>query len=449
MKKQVRNIVLSAFFMLQMSLTLVPAFAAEVTGMAVDVPNHQGKYSGENLIDGDPTTAWVGGGKGIGPGKYIEIDFPSPVALESLTIHNGNQGKGQFDKFRRVSKGVILYPDETRQKFTLKPTTGKQTIPLRPVTAGSIKIIITGVAPGSNDKALGGAKVAVSEITIHGTMVEGDGGEGDIGTETVELVLPSDSDAGLDKEGVPSEAVAVIVKEDSKPEAKSDTQSEAVKPKSAPQPTSVPAVKKVEPAAKPTSVDNKKIVKPQPESRVVAPKVTPKKTVSVKPAIKGVQKKSVKQTKPVPSVSQSGATRLRSAVSVPPDKEMDIGVISPWLDLELVAQIKRYFALLTTLHDSYPDVFTSDIRERERKAFLELQAQMRTKKEFGKHHIAMLEHIGLSFDKPTIREDSAMVRAHGPYRYYLENQAFEISVDSLFSFKKENGKWLINGVLDN
>ena len=145
---------------------------------------------------------------------------------------------------------------------------------------------------------------------------------------------------------------------------------------------------------------------------------------------------------------RSGITRLRASVPVPEDQEMIIGVISPWLDLEFVAQVKRYFALLTTLHDSYPDVFTPDIRERERKSFLELQAQMRAKKRFGAHHIAMLEHIGLSFDKPIIRDDSAMVRVHGPYRYYLGNKAFEYPVDILVSFKKEGGKWLINGIQD-
>jgi len=167
-----------------------------------------------------------------------------------------------------------------------------------------------------------------------------------------------------------------------------------------------------------------------------------------------VKKASVKKPAPrekakaVPLASGPGITRLRASVPVPSDKPLAVGVISPWLDLEFVAQIKRYFALLTTLHDSYPELFTADIRERERKAFLALQARMRSKKQFGKHHIAMLEHIGLSFDKPIIRGDSAMVRVHGPYRYYLENKAFEFPVNTLFSFRKEGGKWLINGAMD-
>ena len=208
----------AAVLLLLTSLICAPVFAAEVEGLSVDVPNHQGKYVGDNIIDGDPATAWVGGGKGIGPGKYIEIDFPSPVALESLRIYNGNQGKNQFKKYRRITKGVILYPDETRQKFTLKPNPGEQKIKLKSVTADSIKIIITGVAPSSKDKTLGKAKVAVSEIKVYGTVTEGDeDGEG----EDSEDGEPDDGDAALeDEESDEPEAAAPVKKEAPKPEPK-------------------------------------------------------------------------------------------------------------------------------------------------------------------------------------------------------------------------------------
>jgi len=387
MRKFVRKTFPAAVLMLLMSLICIPAHAAEVADLSVDVANHQGNYLAGNLIDGDPATAWVGGGKGIGPGKWIEIDFPSPVALESLRIHNGHQHRGQFNKFRRVTRGVILYPDASRQKFTLKSTPGEQKIRLKPVTAGSIKIIITGVAPSSKDKAMGKVKVAVSEIKVYGTVVEGD--------EAKEL----------------------------KPEK--------IKPSPKPKPVSV--TRKAEPVPAP----------PKAEAKPAAKKTEPRKQ-----AQKPKKVASRKKSKIVSLASQPGITRLRAAAPVPADKQMAVGVISPWLDLEFVAQIKRYFALLTTLHDSYPDVFATDIRERERKALIVLQDQMRARKRFGKHHIAMVEHIGLSFDKPVLRDDSAMVRVHGPYRYYIENKAFEYPVDTLFSFGKEGGQWMINGVKD-
>jgi len=422
----------AAVLLLLTSLICAPVFAAEVEGLSVDVPNHQGKYVGDNIIDGDPATAWVGGGKGIGPGKYIEIDFPSPVALESLRIYNGNQGKNQFKKYRRITKGVILYPDETRQKFTLKPNPGEQKIKLKSVTADSIKIIITGVAPSSKDKTLGKAKVAVSEIKVYGTVTEGDeDGEG----EDSEDGEPDDGDAALeDEESDEPEAAAPVKKEAPKPEPKPVEKVES-KPEPEPEPEPAPVVKKTEPKVEAKSAPEKAVAK-ESVKKAAPKKAAPKKKVAKKKA------------KPAVSKSQPGITRMRPASPVPADKDMNVGVINPWLDLEFVAQIKRYFALLTTLHDSYPEVFSSEIRERERKAFLVLQDQMRTKKEFGRHHIAMLEHIGLNFDKPVIRNDSATVRVHGPYRYYLENDAFEFKVDTLFSFTKVDGKWLISGVKD-
>ncbi len=437
LKKVTRKISFAAALVLLPSLLCTSAFAAEIADMAVDVPNHQGKYIADNLIDGDPHTAWVGGGKGIGPGKYIEIDFPSPVALESLRIHNGHQGKGQFDKFRRLTRGVILYPDGTRQKFILKPVSGEQEISLKPVTASSIKIIITGVAPSSKDKAMGKAKVAVSEIKVYGTL--GKGGEAASGETEIDVKLAKQGDgaAALDAEEAASPKPAVSVKKEKPKPVKKDKVS--LNPKKA-EPASKPRKAKPAPVTK-----SKPVTKPKPEIKPVVKKSAPKKKAQ-KPAPKKVAPK--KKAKRAPSASQPGITRLRASVPVPVDMPMDSGVISPWLDLEFVAQIKRYFALLTTLHDSYPDVFTSDIRERERKIFLEVQDRMRIKKEFGKHHIAMLEHIGLSFDKPVIREDSAMVYVHGPYRYYVENKAFEFPVNTLFSFMKEDGKLLINGVQD-
>lgn len=433
-------------FLLVMALVCSPAMAGQVTGVTVDVPNEQGKFVGGNIIDGDPATAWVGGGKGIGPGKFMEFYFETPVTLESLRIHNGNQGKGQFDRFRRITKGVILYPDETRQKFTLKPSPGVQTLKLKPQTVSTFKIIITGVAPSSRDKAMGKAKVAVSEIAIFGTACEGDDC---VAAEPVET---------------PDVAETVVAKpEPVKPAPKK----KAAKP--APKPAPVKKVeKRTEPVEKPVAkvkatpkkniepakkIAAKPVVKPaateseKKAEAAVSPKAAPKKKVAPKkkPARKKATKKKAAKKK---TASKGAITYLRTGTPVPAGKDIKVGVIDPWLDLELVAQMKGYFALLTTLHDRYPEIFTADIRERERKIFVALQDDMREKREFNPRSIAMLEHIGLNFDKPETSGDVTTVRVHGPYRYYLVNDGYEFQVDTVFSLKKENGTWKIASVRD-
>jgi len=418
-------------------LTCPPVSAGQISGVTVDAANHQGRYVPDNMVDGDPATAWVGGGKGIGPGKWIELSFEKPVTLDSLHVANGNQGRGQFKKFRRMIRGVVIYPDETRQKFTLRPDAGVQRVKLLPKTVDSFKIIITGVAPSSRDKSIGRAKVSVSELAVYGEVAEGDAAE--------------------NAESAEGEAVAPVVVEKAAPKA-------APVPESAPAPKPVPVVeKKTEPKPVP-----KPVAKPLPKSKP-APKAEPKpqpKPVSKakakpkpaskpkpkaksKPVAKKRVSKKKKAARPVSSVPKGSMTFLRKAAPVSATAPLDVGVINPWLDLEFVAGVKRYFALLTTLHDSYPDVFVSAVRERERRVFVDLQEDMRAKRQFGEHHIAMLEHIGLNFDKPLERDDRVVVWVHGPYRYYVENTGYEIAVDTTFTFVREGGVWLIEAVHDN
>lgn len=431
-------------------LASASAFAAPVEEVSVEVRNHQANYVGGNLVDGDVSTAWVGGGSGIGPGKWIEFFFPEPVRLQSLKVANGHQGKGQFSKFRRLTRGVILYPDGVRQKFTLKSQPGVQTIRLEPKTVKTFKVIITGVAPGAEDKAMGKTKVAVSEMTVHGEVAASPDGEEAGESDGKESAAKAEEKAPAPKP-TPSN------KSDSKPEvAKKDAPKPKVKKaeaKSVPKPVKPEAKKeaavKAEPKkAKPVAASSKP--EPKPKAKKPEPaKPAPKKAAPKKTPPKKVAKREQPKPKKAPGASGSqSVTHLRPAVKILEDKPLDIGNISPWLDLELVAQIKRYFALLTTLSDNYPNVLATSIRERERKAFIILQERMRAEKQFGRHHIAMLEPIGLSFDKPQEGKDTMSFRVHGPYRYYIENQAFELMVDTQFTLVRENGVWLISDVRD-
>ncbi len=445
-------------------LTCTPAMAAQITGVTVDAANSQGEFVPGNLVDGDLTTAWVGGGKGVGPGKWIELTFPAPVKLEALGIATGHQGKNRFGKFRRLTRGVVIYPDETRQKFTLKPTPGMQRIALQPKVAGSIRIIITGVEPGTSDASMGKAKVAVSEIRVFGAMdaaaviATPDGGV-DAVVEEPPAVKEPEKSAEKPAEKKPKKATEkkaapeVEVKPD--PAAKADSVAKADPKPLKKQPSSTkPKVKtspvKKTPSAKEpvvTVVDQPTVKKVAPE-KVVAKKVALKKKAAKKAAPKKKISKNKSSAKRPADQGGSTITRLRPVVEIPPDKPLAVGAISPWLDLELVAEIKRYLGLLTTLHDSYPELFVPAIRERERAVFLKLQESMRAKKEFGGHHIAMLEHIGLNFDKPELKGDRALVRVHGPYRYYIDNRAYEFQVDTMVSLIREQGKWLIEDVRD-
>lgn len=449
-------------------LTCTPAMAAQIAGATADAANSQGAFVPGNLVDGDLATAWVGGGKGVGPGKWIELTFPAPVKLEALGIATGHQGKNRFGKFRRLTRGVVIYPDETRQKFTLKPTPGMQRIALQPKVAGSIKIIITGVEPGTGDASMGKAKVAVSEIRVFGEMdaaaviATPDGGVDAVVEESPAVKEPEKSAeksaekaAGKKPKKATKKKAAPEVEVKPDPAAKADSVVKADLKPLKKQPSSTKPKAKVSPVKKTSSakepvakvVDQPAVKKVAPE-KITAKKAAPKKKVAQKTASKKKISKNKNSARRPANQGGSTITRLRPVAEISPEKPLDVGAISPWLDLELVAEIKRYFGLLTTLHDSYPELFVSAIRERERAVFLKLQESMRAKKEFGGHHIAMLEHIGLNFDKPELKGDRALVRVHGPYRYYIDNRAYEFWVDTMVSLIREQGKWLIEDVRD-
>ena len=332
----------------------------------------------------------------------------------------GNQAPGRFKAFRRLTRGVVIFPDETRVKFTLKPEPGEQRVPLEPKVAESIRIIITGVDPSARDAAFGDAKVAVSEIRVLGAL-EGEPGVGP--EQAAPEAKPSEPapkpEAAKKPEPKPAQAVAVKPKPEPKPKAEA-------KPEPRPEPKAAPKA-----AAKPKPA-------PAPKKKAAAKKPSPKKSAPKKQA-----------AKPAASAPGAGvAARLRPTAEISPNKPLAMGDISPWLDLELVAQIKRYLGLLTTLHDSYPDLFAPSVRERERAAFLKLQDRMRAEGSFGDHHIAMLEHIGLSFDRPVEAGDKVTVRVHGPYRYYVGDKAWEFPVGADVTLVREGDKWLILDVRD-
>ena len=440
--------------LLVLATASLSARAATVTDVSVDVPSHQGNYVGEYLVDGNTATAWVPGGKSTGPGKWIVLDFPAPVKLQSLSIANGNQGKGAFKKFRRVTKGIIQYPDGERQSFRLKPNPGVQKIKLLPKSVSTLKIVILGVAPSSKDTSLGKAKVAISEITIFGeidtTYVPPVAEEPADDTEATPTVVVDDTPAPAKGKKVaaakPAPVPAPEPKQKSKakaaPEKKAAT---AHKPVPKAKAKSEPAPKKAEPKAAPKPVEKKVVAKPAPKKQTAKPKKTaPKKATPKKKAAAAKPKPKATQSS---SATQPGIAFLQAAKPVPAGSEIATGTISPWLNLEPVAMVKRYFAWLTTLHDSYSTVFATPIQQREQKTFLAFQNEMRAKKRFGEHHMAMIEHMGLNFDKPVAADGAAMIRVHGPYRYYVGNQGYEFNVDANFTFVHENGKWVIDGVL--
>jgi len=122
-------------------------------------------YAPENLLDGDPQTAWVGGGVGPGVGQWIDLIFGVPVRVQRLGIFNGHQGEGQYDNFRRIRAGRIVYPDGVETKFWLRDEPGEQVVECRGRPFKSVRIVVDRVFPKGEATAI--KKLAVSEIKLY------------------------------------------------------------------------------------------------------------------------------------------------------------------------------------------------------------------------------------------------------------------------------------------
>jgi len=126
-------------------------------------------YAPGNLMDGDPSTAWAGGSISSGEGQWMEFSFDLPVRITGLGIYNGNQGEGQFEKFRRIRSGRVVYPDGSEFPFWLRDEKGEQVIKCPGKPFKSLRIVVDSVFP--EGVALARMKLAVSEVKLYLTLM--------------------------------------------------------------------------------------------------------------------------------------------------------------------------------------------------------------------------------------------------------------------------------------
>lgn len=349
---RIRRIMFMPLLALMLLVVVLPVQAKEITGLKAEASSWKEWGVPGFMVDGDPATAWVGGYKGVGPGKTLSFKLPGARKIGMIRIANGNQGEGVFEQFRCITRGLLVLHDKGVHSFSLKPQAGEQDIVFPSVAVRSFEIIITEVYPAPGDSKIGDAKVAVSEVRVF-----------------------SGSDKGAKTNVVPP---------------------------------STAEVEKPKPTSKPGNALNKMSY--------------------------------FSATKP-------GAVYLRASVPAT-GSTVESGVVDPLVGEEFVTLVHGYFSGLVSMNDEFLDVFASSIRIRELEAFVHLQDEMRSKEMFDRLHSAEVDTSGISLDKPIVRGDAAMLRAHGVCRYVMLGKTYAFPVDALFSFDRSGGPWLINGVQD-
>lgn len=159
-----KRIMSTLIFILALS---VPADALDVTVKVSSFKVDFGlPHAPENLLDGKPGTAWVGGGISDGVGQWMELAFDVPMRVERIGIFNGHQGEGQYEAFRRIRSGRIVFPDGKEIRFWLRDEPGEQVIVCSGEPHKSLRIVVDEVFP-KGEEPTSKMKLAVSELKLY------------------------------------------------------------------------------------------------------------------------------------------------------------------------------------------------------------------------------------------------------------------------------------------
>jgi hypothetical protein len=116
-----------------------------------------------NLLDGDPATAWVEGGKGTGAGQWVKLEFDNPLTLARIEIANGYQKDDtHFSSYVRVKSLEVDYSDGTRQVVELLDAQGLQVIEPAVGETAWIKLVVLSVYP-----AYKWPQAALSDVRVY------------------------------------------------------------------------------------------------------------------------------------------------------------------------------------------------------------------------------------------------------------------------------------------
>ncbi len=206
---QLMQRLLLLFILLVSLMVSVPASALDVTVKVSSVKMDFGlPYAPENLMDGDMSSAWVGGGIGPGVGQWIDLIFGMPVRVERIGIYNGHQGEGEFQNFRRIRAARIVYPDGVETKFWLRDEPGEQVVECRGRPFKSIRIVVDKVFPKGDVTAK--KKLAVSEIKLYLSLMAD---PGDMGKDSVEELETLSAPPPIDPDSIVPDAIVELLKE--------------------------------------------------------------------------------------------------------------------------------------------------------------------------------------------------------------------------------------------
>ena len=123
-------------------------------------------YKVENVIDDNPSTAWIEGVSDDGIGQFIQFSSNNTFRVDKIDIINGfSKNQKTYMKNNRGKKVIIEFSDKSQQVYELEDNNMEyQTIDIGGINTNSVKVIIQEVY--TNGRVY--KDTCISEISVYG-----------------------------------------------------------------------------------------------------------------------------------------------------------------------------------------------------------------------------------------------------------------------------------------
>ena len=123
-------------------------------------------YKVENVIDDNPSTAWIEGVSDDGIGQFIQFSSNNTFRVDKIDIINGfSKNQKTYMKNNRVKKVIIEFSDKSQQVYELEDNNMEyQTIDIGGINTNSVKVIIQEVYTNGRVNK----DTCISEISVYG-----------------------------------------------------------------------------------------------------------------------------------------------------------------------------------------------------------------------------------------------------------------------------------------
>jgi hypothetical protein len=432
-----------------------------------------GSFGPENLLDGDPATAWAEGVEGPGEGEWVLFEFGRELLVERMGVRNGWQSEGSFETNNRPASLRLVFSDGTEQRVSLDESADWQMVEVGKRIA-SVRMVIDSVRKGTSELTYN--RTCVSDVSFELALPPGAAGLATGPVAEPEASTPSEA-APAGKQAPEASAKAGVPETPRKKVGLADLFAGEKMPV-------LPSVdvQAMGSASRPDApAAQKEDATAEAAEATPQPKATKKHRFSIgdlfgsrdRPVLPPVDMRAMSgaaPSAPAPAPAPSAPSQEAQSAAPPDAAPAEVGPQAqaldelPRVDVEVMAgerkdkggqvagikdqealreAIRAYFTKLVTLDDGYTELYAEHVREEEAFMFEYFKELQRQRHVFHLFRNALVDTAGLRFGPALSERDRIKLEVDGSYTIYVGETYEDMSVHTIFTFVSEHGAWRI------